>query len=881
LIFYFTALFRSSVGVRVTSVRKTAVVLIAATLWLAASIARAQIPSFSGAEGFGGTFTGSAPAGGWFSNASVYHVTTTADTLDGSGKPVQGTLRGAFFDYTNPSSPKQQASNRIVVFDVGGTFNISAAKLDIKTVNNIYIAGQTAPSPVTVYGNMAQITKSNNTLTSNLILRYMSFRKGAGPEQDALSFVGGNGAAGETIAHNMILDHVTASWSEDENISVTNNNTDVTVQYSIIHDALVSDHAYGSLIRPKVDSNVSFHHNLYANNASRQARFGTYLEQTLTADFRNNVVYNFRDRASYAGGSDEGDDAVQEYADVNYVGNYIVAGPGTGTVPANFAGPGIAFSVDKNITARVHQYGNMIDSNGPASLGSADGTGKYNGADTGWGMFKVSTPITDQSLTHMNTTQFSTSPVTTQSAVAAYNQVLGYAGNYWWSRDVIDSRVVNNVRDYTGPSLAASAPIASELSAVTGATTTSRAAVWDTDSDGMPNVWETAHGLNPSLNTDFKLDADGDGYVNLQEYLDEVGAFPAPTPLTYVGAASGSTARYALITNWKTAELVETVPAPAPAIIHAGSNWQPSRFDEVQISSGVVTVDAAGQHAGILRIGGAPANNAALVVSSGWLKVENDTVIGGSGVIGDLNLTGGTLSTKTLNKLSGSFNFTGGKLSADTVGFSFTNYGGTLAPGDSIGDTQSNAAPVNIGETHVVGDLSLNSGSLQIELASLASFDKLLVDGAATLGGSLNVSTLGGFVPTNGSSWQIIAAGSISGQFSSITPGYSVQQQGNNLLLLFGTPTLAGDYDADGAVTARDYVVWRKSMNNGGTLPNETASPGTTDQADYDAWRANFGATSGGGDSAGAVPEPTPAVLFLLGIGGIYVLRNSGSFLQE
>ena len=49
-----------------------------------------------------------------------------------------------------------------------------------------------------------------------------------------------------------------------------------------------------------MDSNVSFHHNLYANNASRQARFGTYNAETLTADFRNNVVYNFRDRASYA-----------------------------------------------------------------------------------------------------------------------------------------------------------------------------------------------------------------------------------------------------------------------------------------------------------------------------------------------------------------------------------------------------------------------------------------------------------------------------------------------------------------------------------------------------------------------------------------------------
>ena len=161
-------------------------------LLLSASAASAQLPSFNGAEGYGGTFTGSAPAGGWFSNASVYHVTTTADTIDdGTGKPAFGTLRGAFYDYTNPASPKQQASNTIVVFDVGGTFDISADSLDIKTVNNIYIAGQTAPSPVMVYGNTTQITHSNDTQNSNVILRYMTFRKGTGNGADAITFAGG------------------------------------------------------------------------------------------------------------------------------------------------------------------------------------------------------------------------------------------------------------------------------------------------------------------------------------------------------------------------------------------------------------------------------------------------------------------------------------------------------------------------------------------------------------------------------------------------------------------------------------------------------------------------------------------------------------------
>ena len=41
----------------------------------------------------------------------------------------------------------------------------------------------------------------------------------------------------------------------------------------------------------------------------------------------------------------------------------------------------------------------------------------------------------------------------------------------------------------------------------------------DTDGDGMPDEWETSHGLNPGLAADAASDADGDGMTNLQEYL--------------------------------------------------------------------------------------------------------------------------------------------------------------------------------------------------------------------------------------------------------------------------------------------------------------------------------------------------------------------------
>jgi pectate lyase len=827
---------------RVARFQRLLIASLGTAITLAAFSASAQLPSFNGAEGFGGSFTGT--TGGSFSTASVYHVNTTQDLFDGNGKPVQGTLRGAFYDYSG-STPKQQASNRIVVFDVGGTFNISSASLDIKTVSNIYVAGQTAPSPVTVYGNLSQIT--GTTTSSNIIMRYMTFRKGTGNGDDAITFKNGSSTSPNT---NMIFDHLSATWSEDEVLSVANFNKNVTVQYSMMTDSLTDGHQYGSLIRPEVDSQVTFHHNLYGNDKSRNPRMGSYNNATLTLDFVDNIIYNWSFRAGYAGGGSDMNSPTEK-VNVNWVGNYAIAGPATplGLESTTAVTKDIAGS--NPLQFKAYQALNLIDSNHNAIR---------DGTDTGWGMFRVSDgsplPVTDQA-----SVPFPTSPVTTTGAASAYNQVMNYVGNWWWNRDAIDSRIIGNVQNNTQPAggIPALAPVPTELALVTGASSTSRAANWDSDNDGMPDWWESKHGLNPNSLADFKLDFDGDGYVNLQEYLDEIGAFPAPAPIVFNGATNG---RYAVITNWRTSDGVTT-----------GTAWQPSRFDEARITSGTVTVDAIGQHAGTLKVLGG--TTPTLVISSGWLKVENDVLVGGFGVSGEIDLIGGTLRAKTINRLGGAFNFLGGKLSADTINFSLVNQGGTLAPGDSIGDTSTNTAPVNIGQTHVVGNLTLSAGSLQIELASLASFDKVLVDGLATLGGSLNISTLAGFTPANGNSWQIMSAGSFAGQFSSITPGYSVQQQGNNLVLFFGTPVLAGDYNNDGAVNAADYVVWRRAFGNGGTLANETASPGVVDQADYDAWRARFGASgSGAGASTSAVPEPATAVLFTFALGGLVSRRR-------
>ena len=54
-----------------------------------------------------------------------------------------------------------------------------------------------------------------------------------------------------------------------------------------------------------------------------------------------------------------------------------------------------------------------------------------------------------------------------------------------------------------------------------------RSSDWDRDRDGMPDTWESANGLNPEDPNDGNSDRDGDGYTNLEEYVNSL----CPDPL--------------------------------------------------------------------------------------------------------------------------------------------------------------------------------------------------------------------------------------------------------------------------------------------------------------------------------------------------------------
>jgi len=829
--------------------------------WLPQATAQ-PIPAFPGAEGAGALATGGRPieklnyktglaTPTLEKRGTVYHVTTLdpdpAGTIPGS--LMYGLKNENFWYSTHPTAPMNidqpdtfDVTPRIIVFDVGGTIdfsNLPANQRDIDiTPMNFTIAGQTAPGGITILG--AEFNPGHRELwdgplryppkTNNLVLRNFAVRTNNPSEKDGLWLA----------TTNSIADHLSLAWYTDEGVSITDSARNVTVQHSIVGPGWNNPDGDGSQIEGKTPmADISVHHNLYIHNDARIIRVG---EKAATGapgvelDFRNNVIYNWNDNS--AGYSVPGEPSF-----TNFVNNYYIGGPG------NSAGDDI-FEGGDTIT-RIYQHGNLLD---------LDRDGTPDGADVGASRF-------DGSYTEVFT-PYSVPHGVTQNAAEALDTVRNYAGARWWDRDFLDQRSLAQLATFgqgtvaqTGQVLSALDP--ADVAAVANAPLQTRPAGWDTDDDGMPDHWELAHGLNPNspLNdTDWNLDYDNDGYINVEEYVNEIAAWPAPDQIVFSGAANN---RFAQITNWG---ITRTAPGEAPTTTH----WQPSRFDVAVIPAGAAVVDAVGQHAGTILIAHETGQIAHLQITGGALDVEQSIMIGTNSSNATLSLSGGRLSVTTLVKGSGGgFGFTGGTLHAETVDFDLVNHGGSIAPGGAAGEDR-------IGMTHIAGDLTLQEGVLEIEVGGTApgQADFIIVDGVTILGGTLRVVPvdLGGgmYVPQLGDIVPVLASQlGTGGMFDAfdlpaLAPGLIWQLMPgavtNYLQVVTGDP-LFGDYNNDGSVDAADYTTWRDALEHGGPLANETATPGVVDEADYVVWKDHFGQLAGAGASA-AVPEP--AVLWTI-----------------
>lgn len=461
-------------------------------------LVKSDIPAFPGAEE-GGMFT---PGG---RGGKVIVVTSLEDE-------GPGTLREAC----------ETGGARIIVFNVSGIIRL---KTPIHLLAPyVTIAGQTAPGDgVCVTGESFLID------THDVVIRHMRFRRGAQDVNFRDDALGGNAVG------NIMIDHCSGSWGLDENISiyrhVYNRQADgyglklptvnVTIQNSIFSEALDSyNHAFGATIG---GHNSMFARNLFASNISRNPSIG------MDGDFNlvNNVIFNWWNR------SVDGGDEKSLY---NIINNYYKPGPIT--------------PLDKPIAYRILKPESSRDKTKPDTFGKA-----YVSGNIVLGNSKVTKNNWDggvQVYDHPNDGGFESKirvdeafpmpPVTIMKTKAAYNFVLKNVGANFPKRDAVDERIVKTVRtgkpfyvenaaDYEFdakyvkrrlPADSYKKGIITDIRQVGGLPEYSGTSYQDSDNDGMPDVWEIRYGLNPNDPSDASQDCNGDGYTNIEKFINGI-----------------------------------------------------------------------------------------------------------------------------------------------------------------------------------------------------------------------------------------------------------------------------------------------------------------------------------------------------------------------
>jgi hypothetical protein len=463
------------------------------------ALPQASIPAFPGAEG-GGMFTCGGRGG------KVFVVTSLEDN-------GPGTFREAC----------EAGGARIVVFNVSGIVRLKTP-ISIRAPY-ITIAGQTAPGDgVVIAGESVDID------THDVIIRHMRFRRG---EVNVLRR--DDAVSGEAIG-NIIIDHTSASWGLDESLSLYRNmwspepdrhpgrspeklpTVNITVQNSIIAETLDTyNHAFGSTFG---GLNSTMARNLFANNVARNPSVGMWGDFS----FVNNVIFNWWNRTMDGG----------DYRSMwNIINNYYKPGPITpeeSPIRYRIAKPEKG-SIDSTIFGRIYANGNRIHDNKEVS-------------DDNWaGGIQLGMPH-EEAVKYFDQvrarTPFPMADVRIMPASEAFEWVLDHAGATIPKRDEVDTRIVKQARTgvieyqegldakdskYVKRRLPADSykkGIITDISQVGGYPEYNGTPYTDSDSDGMPDWWEEKHGLNPNDPADANGDINGDGYTNIEKFINGI-----------------------------------------------------------------------------------------------------------------------------------------------------------------------------------------------------------------------------------------------------------------------------------------------------------------------------------------------------------------------
>jgi autotransporter-associated beta strand protein len=594
-----------------------------------------QLVAFPGALGYGAATTG-ARAGG--SGLSVYQVTN----LNNSGS-------GSFRDAVS-------ASNRIIVFDVGGNIDISSP---ISAASNLTILGQTAPGQgIAIYGAETSFYGSSND-----IVRYMRF-------MDTTLDPGGQGtgnSSGNCLnlgnTNNMIFDHVSCEFASYNNIdaSGTTGANNLTFQNSIVADPIPDQqfnfHWQGS--------QGTFINNIFANSHNR-----SILAKGET-QFVNNTVYDYQ--AGFTTGNSSGN------FDFDIVNNYFISGPATTSANDGF------YQVDGN--QKAYASGNLLDGN---NNGTLDGS-SYNST----GATVSSTPL----LT-------GTTSLPTQSATASYYWNIAHSGDSLTHNtstyapslgyDEVDQNVINTVS-----SLGTSGRLYGSQSD-DGITDGPTAGIGPVASGTIENAnYSTA--LNPEGYTEVEAWANGMADSNLIPRIWTANGGEWNTTANW-----GTIVPYAIATpgfydiayvegNGAGSDGLVTVATATPTCyqLDIGGNGG-AAGEKVQVTSGNLNVMDT------ITVG--YLNKATLELDGGKVQAANvqlGNTVGPTTYTGNLILNGGTLQTNQIV-------LGGGSPGSWTTGGSISFNGGAV---QSTGTFNINA-PASLGTNGATIDTNSNIGTI-------------------------------------------------------------------------------------------------------------------------------------------------------------------------
>lgn len=465
---------------------------------------QAPIPAFPGAQG-GGMYSHGGRGG------KVYVVTT----LEDGGK-------GSFREALEAGGP------RFVVFNVAGIIHLK--ERIIIRAPYLTIDGSSAPGDgVCIAGDTVEIN------THDVVVRHMRFRRGATWVGDRNDSFGGNPVG------NIMIDHVSASWGLDENMSMYRHmyqppdssrevklpTVNITIQDSIFSEALDTyHHAFGSTLG---GYNSTFHHSLWACNTGRNPSVGMIYDFT----FVNNVLYNWRHRTI------DGGDQRSFYTIIN---NYYKPGPVTDMdrpISYRILKPEKRRSNYFNLDfGKAYVAGNVVEGHPEVTADNWAGGVQLENDELlprdeqlTQKQLRSKRPMTPEQLrelAEMTREQvlaevragepYPHSFLTIQPAEEAYGYVLANAGATLPVRDPVDKRIVEMVRTGT-VTYEAGDGIITDIAQVGGYPEYSGEPYQDSDSDGMPDNWEEQYGLNPNDSSDASEDANGDGYTHIEDFL--------------------------------------------------------------------------------------------------------------------------------------------------------------------------------------------------------------------------------------------------------------------------------------------------------------------------------------------------------------------------